>query len=286
MVMKYNINSTEYNIPSIPMIEGNYRYAKEVTCNCGGDERFYESVNHWTCDGIYDGSIGQLICFTCNRCGDKFCFHVRDLEAWANLGVFDKFVVKVNGELFETEDVAFPKLNDKRINEVLSKCNSLEHALFGGRYTTKEAEEAGKRTAKILSIFNHHFNGHRYLYGAMLLQYNKNKKFSDDLFKYKNIVTTEFNNICDFIAKVDNNEYPQEVSLWDRNDYVIYTAVTVDRIPKLKQLLKRSEINNEIKRLKEIVKNGGAYYYKDMLDELKNFDGETPKVGSRYYITD
>ena len=73
--MKYTINSTEYNIPSIPMIEGNYRYAKEVTCNCGGDERFYESVNHWTCDGIYDGSIGQLICFTCNRCG---C--VEDLE--------------------------------------------------------------------------------------------------------------------------------------------------------------------------------------------------------------
>lgn len=105
-------------------------------------------------------------------------------------------------------------------------------------------------------------------------------------YSYKNIVTTEFKNICDFIVKVDNNEYPQEVSLLDRNDYVIYTAVIVDRIPKLKQLLKRSEINNEIKRLKEIVKNGGAYYYGDMLNELKNFDGDTPKVTDRYYITD
>ena len=153
---------------------------------------------------------------------------------------------------------------------------------------SKDKERGNKayRTKKIMDIFNHHFNSNRYLYGAMLLQYKKKKGDTDLLFKYKNIVTTEFKNICEFIEKAERGEYPQEVVLWDTNGYVTYTAVTIDGEVKLKRLVKRADVKDEIKRVSEIVKGGGAFYYADMLKELKKLGDSELIITEHYVVTE
>lgn len=282
--MQIDLNGKTYSIPSVPQAD-DYRYAGELSCECSTNESFYDALQHWECDGIYDGTAGQMICFTCKKCGDRFKFHVRDFEAYANLGAFDKFVVKKECTPFENTYMAFPKINDDAVKELLSKCSKFEHEDLWYRYLSCK-DEGLKRimliTIKILSIFSHHFYSNSSLYGALRLRYNKEHKGQDTLIKYKNIVTTEFKNICEFVGEIERGNYPFQVKLWDNNAFVTYTAVVIDGKAKLKHMLKRSEVKDEIKRVSEIVKNGGAFYYKDMLDELKG----NKKDNGRYLIID
>ena len=87
MLLKSNNNV--YKIPNIPQM-GDYRYAKDLCCGCSQPNSF----KNWECDGVYDSSVGILVCFTCKKCGEKFCYHIRNAyDLYAEYGVFDKFKV-------------------------------------------------------------------------------------------------------------------------------------------------------------------------------------------------
>lgn len=91
--MKVKIYNENYNLPTITPC-GDYRYAKNVFCQCETEYQYKTYVNtvkQWIFDGIYVSNIGELICFTCPICGDKFMFHVRDYETWGNYGFFDNY---------------------------------------------------------------------------------------------------------------------------------------------------------------------------------------------------
>ena len=289
--MKIRIGKNDYDIPSVPSV-ADYRYAKDLCCGCSSNESYFDLLSHLACNGIYESGNGQFICFTCEKCGEKIYFHIRDFEAYANLGVFDKYVAKFSDGLFEKPndgvDSAFPPLNDKRISEVLSKCSVFGDSLWSEHIMSKDKERGNKAycTKKIMDIFGHHFSGSTNLYGAIRLQYKKKKNNTDLLLKYKNIVTTEFKNICEFIEKAERGEYPQEVTLWDSDGYVTYTAVIVCGEAKLKRLVKRSDVKDEIKRVSDIAKRGGAFYYADMVKELKGLGDENPTITNHYLVTE
>lgn len=83
-----------YSVPSIPQI-GDYTYKKSLTCDCQELNDYMTQLSNWHCDGVYDSHIGMLICFTCKKCGERFCFHLRDnAENYAFLGVFDEYEEK------------------------------------------------------------------------------------------------------------------------------------------------------------------------------------------------
>lgn len=96
--MKIEIENEYYNIPSIPQL-GEYRYAKDCSCEChafdmNSYEGYIQGLKDWHIDGLYDSNIGLLICFTCNRCGEKFCFHIREnLKYYKLFGLLDEYVV-------------------------------------------------------------------------------------------------------------------------------------------------------------------------------------------------
>ena len=82
-----------YKIPSIPQI-ADYRHALDLTCGCG-TYGWNENLKKWHFDGVYDGVGGLEVCFTCNRCGERFSYHVRgNMEDYAELGLFDEYLVK------------------------------------------------------------------------------------------------------------------------------------------------------------------------------------------------
>ena len=80
-----------YKIPSIPQI-ANYNHALDLTCGCKTYD-WEDNLKKWNCDGVYDGTGGLQICFTCKRCGERFSYHVRDnMENYAELGLFDEYL--------------------------------------------------------------------------------------------------------------------------------------------------------------------------------------------------
>ena len=92
--MKKTIKNKDYDLPTLAQI-GDYRYAAEVFCKCEENNEFddyVKTVKNWIFDGIYCGSYGELICFTCPICGDKFCFHCRNYSNWENWGFFEKYI--------------------------------------------------------------------------------------------------------------------------------------------------------------------------------------------------
>lgn len=91
--MKITADNRQFDIPSIPQA-GDYRYAKDLDCSCPGYEGFMERMDHWHFDGFYDSPVGLMVCFTCNKCGDKFRYHLRDgIDDYAALGVFDEYEI-------------------------------------------------------------------------------------------------------------------------------------------------------------------------------------------------
>ena len=93
--MKVQIYNKTYDLPTVSQC--NHRYAREVYCLCDTQyryETYVKTVKDWQFDGIYDSKWGQLICFTCPVCGDKFMFHARDYQSWEPFGFFDKYELK------------------------------------------------------------------------------------------------------------------------------------------------------------------------------------------------
>ena len=90
--MKRKIGETEYDIPSVQSV-ADYRYAKELRCKCSANDSFDYMLKHLDVDGIYESDNGQYICFTCRICKDRIYFHINDFDAYAALGVFDKYIV-------------------------------------------------------------------------------------------------------------------------------------------------------------------------------------------------
>lgn len=267
--MRYYCNHTEYQIPSIPQL-GDYRHSKELSCGCSEDKDFVETLSHLECDGIHDCESGSLACFTCKRCGEKVCFHVRDFEAFASLGVFDKFRVEHDG-LFEKDGSAYPRLNDSLIGSLLSAVVSerdrLDQYKTGGN--DRDRYEACACTQRILKMLPHHFNGNCLLYGAMVLRRGKlHKDVEDTLLKYKNIVTTEYEHIKEFLDKVRNGWLPNEISLWDRNGYSVYRTVMQDGEVVFKRVVKRSKIKAEEARVEEMASKG-SFTHAERLEELR-----------------
>lgn len=93
--MLYNRNGKTYRIPNIPQV-GDYEYAKSLDCSCGlSAPGWDEKLKWWHCDGVYDSSVGLMVCFTCKRCGDKFFFHLRDnLDDYIDIGLMDEYASK------------------------------------------------------------------------------------------------------------------------------------------------------------------------------------------------
>ena len=93
--MTVDIYNKKFSLPTLPQPNG-HRYAKNVFCQCGTEyvyETYVKTVKNWQFDGIYNSHIGDLICFTCPECGDRFMFHC-NFETWFNFGFFDKFEIK------------------------------------------------------------------------------------------------------------------------------------------------------------------------------------------------
>lgn len=87
MLLKSNNNV--HKIPNIPQI-GDYRYAKDLCCGCSQPNSF----ENWECDGVYDSSVGILVCFTCKKCGEKFAtIFGMPMTCMPNMVFFDKFKV-------------------------------------------------------------------------------------------------------------------------------------------------------------------------------------------------
>lgn len=93
--MKVQIYNKNYDLPTLAQC--NHRYSKDVYCLCDtrwAYDSYVKTVKNWSFDGIYDSKWGQLICFTCPVCGDKFMFHARDFKSWEPFGFFDKYELK------------------------------------------------------------------------------------------------------------------------------------------------------------------------------------------------
>lgn len=93
--MRIKIRNKEYDLPELPRAT-EYRYAEEEFCQCGvegADADFYaNTLKGWQFDGIHRSSRGDLICFTCPTCGDKFSFPCY-YASWKLFGFFDKYEV-------------------------------------------------------------------------------------------------------------------------------------------------------------------------------------------------
>ena len=187
-------------------------------------------------------------------------------------------------EPFVNSGKKYPKVNNALVDKMLDEVCEVEKSLAWYKVPKDDIERAAI-TSKLLGIFYHHFMGnvHLYVFGRDLYEKSpsdKNAKFAEE---FKSIIETEFKNMSEFTKDAKEGKYPDRIVLWDNKNYTTYTAVYVDRNSpaKIKRLLKRSDIKAEIKRVKDIVKRGGAWYYDEMLKELNEGVG-----GNRYLIVD
>ncbi len=186
-------------------------------------------------------------------------------------------------ELKDTEK--YPKVNTEIVNEMHRDISSLMDKTKWYLFPKDESRKRAVITNRLLDIFSHHLESNVYLYGSWRDAYSKtgSKRDEDVTMKFKNILETDFANIRSFVSSANDGNFPNSVMLWDGRGYSRFTAMyRGDTNPaKVCRVIGRSCVEDEIKRVKNIIKCGGAWYYDDMLKELK---GE--KNGGYYIIVD
>ena len=69
----------KYKIPEILNWE-DYRYANDLSCNCGHVSLFADKPMAVYMVGIANTHFGEMACFECPNCGDRIRYHSRDDE--------------------------------------------------------------------------------------------------------------------------------------------------------------------------------------------------------------
>ena len=139
-----------------------------------------------------------------------------------------------------------------------------------------------KLTLHIVDIFCHHINSHSCLYEAVVRHYKKGKKEASDIHVRLLRLVHDYTAMFRFIEKILNGEFPDTIDLYDSYGILTtYKAVRNDNVKRFSSDLKHvvTEANIEIlkKQIKDVIKRGAPFYYKDMLEEL-----ETRNFTKRY----
>ena len=155
------------------------------------------------------------------------------------------------------------------ISEFINAVNTLEDVCYWKSCGKKPIEYrvSMHKASRIMSMFSHHtFSNINWL------DIQSKKEYRDLIYR---ILAHDIQECVRFVKDVYDGKSPDTINFHDTRGYATYIAVeSKDHYSgiAIKRLLFESEIKDEKKRVGEIVKNRGAYYYEEMLKELKSGD--------------
>jgi len=134
------------------------------------------------------------------------------------------------------------------------------------------------KTTKILSIFGHHVNGSMMSVEMADELFDRGKYDRESVENRIEVLTFELEGMEKFMDDVERYMFPEEITLMEYGTKFTYIAVNENGTVKIKRKIGADEIEDEKKRVSYIISKGGAYYYEEMLKELKS------KEFGKYYI--
>lgn len=189
-----------------------------------------------------------------------------------------ELVDEIEGRLIEFssfDDYDYAKTCVNKIFEIHSYLENLY------RYEWKNKEKI--ITRRLLTMFCHELNSILGNYELSLRLAKKNGDESRISYYKKNLLNT-MESMLAFFKECLNGGYPDKVTFYEYGYPFVYTAVYNDKAygaANVYIVVKKDDIEKEKKILKDIIKRGGAYYYKDMLNEL-----ESGEYGKRLLVVD
>lgn len=162
------------------------------------------------------------------------------------------------------------------VDKIFKICLYFED-LYRHEYKNKEIVV----TRKLLTMFTHNLNGCLGCYELGLRLIKKNG--SCDSFEFhKQVFLKTMESMLGFLKKCLNDELPNKVVFYEYGEPFVFTAVydkDAYQSAKVYRLVNSCDIKKETKRVRDIVRKGGAYYYKEMLEELTSGN-----FGKRYLV--
>lgn len=134
------------------------------------------------------------------------------------------------------------------------------------------------KASRILDMLPHHIYS---IHNIIDLRLARKNSDVEDVVK---ILAHDIQECVRFVKAVFNGEQPDTISLHDTIGFCDFIAVVSDDHYSgiaIRRLLIMSDVavKDETKRVQKIVKSGGAFYYDEMLSELKS-----GSFGKRYYV--
>lgn len=176
-------------------------------------------------------------------------------------------------DLKSYDDYKFAK---ECVDKIFEICSYFED-LFRYEYKNKEIIV----TRKLLTMFGHELNGCLGYYELGLRLIKKNGS-CDSFELHKKVLLQTMGSMLGFLEKCLNDELPDKVTFYEYGNPIVYTAVynkDAYQSAKVYRLIKSCDVKEEIARVSGIVQRGGAYYYKEMLEELNSGN-----FGKRYMV--
>lgn len=121
---------------------------------------------------------------------------------------------------------------------------------------------------RLSGMFSHHIN-HFWFKVEMGKELLKKRKITkEDYESRKAKFANELNTCINFVKKCNEGNWQDKVTFADIHGTETYTAIKENNQVVIYHYLKKEDVEAEKKRLRKIIKDGGAWYYKEMLDEL------------------
>lgn len=134
-------------------------------------------------------------------------------------------------------------------------------------------DEAKCKARRVMSIFCHHINSQISDLDLAKALLKKGERTQADVANRERVLKHDLNSAVYFIAGVLSGEPSDRVVFHEYGETMTFVAVKEGKdLYKLRRHVLRDDIPMEMKKLRRVIKSGGAYYYKDMLEELKSGD--------------